>query len=163
MGLLHKSDSGGVALGLSTEQELVAALTRMQNALNAPGYCVEAMADLRSGVELIVGVQRDPRFGPVAMVGLGGVYTEVLADVTFALAPVDADTGRGLIENLRAAALLHGVRGRPPVDLEAAGAAIAAITATAAAHPEITELEINPLLVTPEGALGLDARIVLES
>jgi acyl-CoA synthetase (NDP forming) len=162
MGLLHKSDSGGVALGLATEDELIAAQTRMQNALNAPGYCVEAMADLRGGVELIVGVQRDPRFGPVAMVGLGGIYTEVLADVAFALAPVDADTGRKMIESLRAAALLRGVRGRPPVDVAAAGAAIAAITATAAAHPEIGELEVNPLLVTPNGALGLDARIVLE-
>jgi acyl-CoA synthetase (NDP forming) len=163
MGLLHKSDSGGVALGITTEQELVAALTRMQDALDPPGYCVEAMADLRNGVELIVGVQRDPRFGPVAMVGLGGIYTEVLADVAFALAPVDAETARGMLENLRAAALLRGVRGRPPADLQAAGAAIATITATAAAHPEITELEINPLLVTPDGAHGLDARIVLES
>jgi len=163
MGLLHKSDSGGVALGLASDEELTTALTRMQDALNPPGYCVEAMADLRNGVELIVGVQRDPRFGPVAMVGLGGIYTEVLADVAFALAPADADTGRGMLENLRAAALLRGVRGRPPVDLTAAGQAIAAITATAAAHPEITELEINPLLVTPDGALGLDARIVLES
>jgi acetate---CoA ligase (ADP-forming) len=163
MGLLHKSDSGGVALGLATEQELVAALTRMQDALDPPGYCVESMADLRNGIELIVGVQRDPRFGPVAMVGLGGIHTEVLADVAFALAPVDADTAHRLLEKLRAAALLRGVRGRPPVDLQAAGAAIAAITATAAAQPEITELEVNPLLVTPEGALGLDARIVLES
>ena len=163
MGLLHKSDSGGVALGLATDEEVTAALTRMQDALDPPGYCVESMADLRNGIELIVGVQRDPRFGPVAMVGLGGIYTEVLKDVAFALAPVDADTARGMLENLRAAALLHGVRGRPAVDLDAAGKAIAAITATAAAHPEITELEINPLLVTPEGALGLDARIVLES
>jgi acyl-CoA synthetase (NDP forming) len=162
MGLLHKSDSGGVALGLKNAEELTAALTRMQKALNPPGYCVEAMADLRDAVELIVGVQRDPRFGPVAMVGLGGIYTEVLADVTFALAPVDADTGRKLLENLKAAALLRGVRGRPAVDLAAAGTTIAAITATAVAHPEITELEINPLLVTPDGALGLDARIVLE-
>jgi acetate---CoA ligase (ADP-forming) len=163
MGLLHKSDSGGVALGLTTSDELTAALTRMHELLNPPGYCVEAMADLRSGIELIVGVQRDPRFGPVAMVGLGGIYTEVLADVAFALAPVDADIARRMLENLRGAALLRGVRGRPPVDLPAAGQAIAAITAIAAAHPEITELEINPLLVTPDRALGLDARIVLDS
>ena len=134
----------------------------MQDALTPPGYCVESMADLRNGIELIVGVQRDPRFGPVAMVGLGGIYTEVLKDVAFALAPVDTDTARGMLENLRAAALLRGVRGRPPVDLAAAAEAIAAITETATTHPEITELEINPLLVTPEGALGLDARIVLE-
>jgi succinyl-CoA synthetase beta subunit len=135
----------------------------MQEALSPPGFCVEAMADLHNGIELIVGVRSDPRFGPVAMVGLGGIYTEVLADVVFALAPVDATTARQMLENLRGAALLRGVRGRPPVNLGAAATAIAAITAAAAAHPEIAELEVNPLLVTPDGALGLDARIVLES
>ncbi|MGV9801549.1 acetate--CoA ligase family protein [Mycobacterium sp. NPDC003449] len=161
MGLLHKSDSGGVALGLADADDLAAALTRMADTLNPSGFCVEAMADTTDGVELIVGVQRDPRFGPVAMVGLGGVYTEVLADVAFALAPVDPATARGLLENLRAAALLRGVRGRPPVDLDSAAAAIAAISQVAVAHPEIAELEINPLLATPRGTLGLDARIVL--
>lgn len=92
MGLLHKSDSGGVALGLETAQQLTDAFTRMDGSLAAPAYCVESMADLSAGVELIVGVQTDPRFGPVAMVGLGGIFTEVLADVAFALAPVDAET-----------------------------------------------------------------------
>lgn len=161
MGLLHKSDSGGVALGLASEDHLVEALTRMQTTLHPPGYCVEAMADLSDGVELIVGVQIDPRFGPVAMVGLGGIYTEVLADVSFALAPVDPVTARGMLENLRAAALLHGVRGRPAVNLAAAATTIATITEIAVAHPEIAELEVNPLLVTPTHAFGLDARIVL--
>jgi acyl-CoA synthetase (NDP forming) len=135
----------------------------MDASLGASAYCVEAMADLSEGVELIVGVQTDPRFGPVAMVGLGGIFTEVLADVSFALAPVDAETARGLLDNLRASALLRGVRGRPPIDLDAAADAVAAITAVATAHPEIAELEINPLLVTPKQALGLDARIVLNS
>lgn len=161
MGLLHKSDSGGVALGLADEDQLRAAVLDMQERLQPPGFCVEAMADLRDGVELIVGVQSDPRFGPVAMVGLGGIFTEVLKDVAFALAPVDQATARDMLDGLRAAALLHGVRGRPPVDLDAAAAAIAAVTSVAAHHPEITELEVNPLLATPTGALGLDARIVL--
>ena len=157
MGLLHKSDSGGVALGLETAQQLTDAFTRMDDSLAAPAYCVEGMADLSEGVELIVGVQTDPRFGPVAMVGLGGIFTEVLADVAFALAPVDAETARGLLDNLRASALLRGVRGRPPINLDAAADAIAAVTAVATAHPEIAELEINPLFVTPKHALGLDA------
>lgn len=161
MGLLHKSDSGGVALGLTSEQHLVEALARMEAALHPPGYCVEAMADLSDGIELIVGVQTDPRFGPVAMVGLGGIYTEVLADVAFALAPVDPVTARSMLENLRAAALLHGVRGRPAVNLDEAATTIATITEIAVAHPEIAELEVNPLLATSTHALGLDARIVL--
>jgi acetate---CoA ligase (ADP-forming) len=160
LGLLHKSDSGGVALGLNSIEELSDAYRRMDERLSAPGYCVEAMADLSEAVELIVGVQTDPRFGPVAMVGLGGVFTEVLKDVAFALAPVDAATGRRMLDSLRAAALLRGVRGRPPVDLDAAAASIAAITRVAVTHPEISELEVNPLLATPDRAIGLDARIV---
>ncbi|MFE7119770.1 acetate--CoA ligase family protein [Streptomyces sp. NPDC057654] len=163
LGLLHKSDSGGVALGLRDEESVRAAHADMARRLDPPGFCVEAMADLGDGVELIVGVQRDPRFGPVAMVGLGGVATEVLRDVVFALAPVTPAHARAVLGELRAAALLRGVRGRPAVDLDALAAAVATVTEVAAAHPEITELEVNPLLATADGCLGLDARIVLEN
>ncbi|MEV0276798.1 acetate--CoA ligase family protein [Streptomyces sp. NPDC050610] len=163
LGLLHKSDSGGVALGLRDEESVRAAHADMARRLDPPGFCVEAMADLGGGVELIVGVRRDPRFGPVAMVGLGGVATEVLRDVVFALAPVAPAHARAILGELRAAALLHGVRGRPAVDLDALAAAVATVTEVAAAHPEIAELEVNPLLATADGCLGLDARIVLEN
>ena len=161
LGLPHKSDAGGVVLGLAGEAELRAAVADMHGRLGAPGYCVEAMAELSGGVELIVGVRTDPRFGPVAMVGLGGVFTEVLRDVAFALAPISPATAKRLLTGLRGAPLLHGVRGRPPVDLDAAAQAISTVTEVAATHPEIAELEINPLLATPAGALGLDARVVL--
>ncbi len=146
----------------ASNNQLRAAHADMQARLSPPGYCVEAMADLAGGVELIVGVQRDPRFGPVAMVGLGGVLTEVLRDVAFALAPVDAAAARRLLERLSARALLHGVRGRPPVDLDALAAAVARITTVAAAHPELASLEVNPILAGPDGALALDARAVLD-
>ncbi|MGW2017029.1 acetate--CoA ligase family protein [Streptomyces sp. NPDC001927] len=159
--LLHKSDAGGVALRLADRDALLAAYRRMHARLGAPSYSVEAMADLSDGVELIVGVQRDPRFGPVAMVGLGGVLTETLCDVAFALAPVAADFAEKLLRGLRTAPLLDGVRGRPAVDVTAAAAVVARITQAAAAHPEIAELEVNPLLVRPDGALALDARAVL--
>ncbi|AJF69011.1 acetate--CoA ligase family protein [Streptomyces vietnamensis] len=159
--VLHKSDAGGVALRLADRDALLAAYRRMHARLGAPSYSVEAMADLSDGVELIVGVQRDPRFGPVAMVGLGGVLTETLRDVAFALAPVAAGRAEKLLRGLRTAALLDGVRGRPAVDVTAAAAVIARITEAAAAHPEIAELEVNPLLVRPDGALALDARAVL--
>jgi len=159
--LLHKSDAGGVQVGIPDVEALVAAHASLHARLDAPSYSVEAMADLSDGIELIVGVKADPRFGPVAMVGLGGVYTEVLRDVQFALAPVPAGQAVDLLLSLRSAALLAGVRGRPAVDVEAAAEVIARITACAAAHPEIAEIEVNPLLVTPNGALALDARAVL--
>ncbi|WP_432187553.1 acetate--CoA ligase family protein [Streptomyces sp. Tue6028] len=159
--LLHKSDAGGVALGLADPGELLAAFREMHARLGASAYSVEAMADLTDGIELIVGVNRDPRFGPVAMVGLGGVLAEALHDVAFTLAPVSAGRALSLLRGLRTAALLDGVRGRPPVDVAAAAAAVEAITAFAAAHPEIAEIEVNPLLVSPHGALALDSRAVL--
>ncbi|MEV6105862.1 acetate--CoA ligase family protein [Streptomyces sp. NPDC051940] len=160
-GLLHKSDAGGVALGLRDGEALLAAYRSMHARLRAPAYSVEEMADLGEGVELIVGSRRDPRFGPVLMVGLGGVLTEVLGDVVFALAPVTVPQAHALLGRLRGAALLSGVRGRPAVDLDAAAEAVAAVGAFAAAHPEIAEAEVNPLLLTPGGALALDARVVL--
>ncbi|MFF8357665.1 acetate--CoA ligase family protein [Streptomyces chartreusis] len=159
--LLHKSDAGGVALGLAGPDELLAAFREMHARLGAPSYSVEAMADLTDGIELIVGVNRDPRFGPVAMVGLGGVLAEALHDIAFTLAPVPADRALHLLRGLRTAALLDGVRGRPAVDIEAAARAVETITAFAAAHPEIAEIEVNPLLVRPDGVLALDSRAVL--
>ncbi|MET9958499.1 acetate--CoA ligase family protein [Streptomyces sp. NPDC006326] len=158
--VLHKSDAGGVALRLADREALLAAYRDMHDRLGAPSYSVEAMADLSDGVELIVGVHRDPRFGPVAVVGLGGVLTETLRDVAFALAPVPARRAEALLRGLRSAALLDGVRGRPAVDVGAAAAVIERITTVAAAHPEIAEFEVNPLLVRPDGALALDARAV---
>ena len=160
VGLLHKSDEGGVRLGLADAEAVRSELADMHARLGASSYMIERMADLRDGVELIVGINRDPRFGPVLLVGLGGVLTEVLADTAMALAPVTAEQAAQLLDRLRGAPLLHGVRGRPAVNIEAAAAAIEALSALAAAHPEWAEFEVNPLVVTPGGAIALDARIV---
>ena len=161
LGVPHKSDAGGVALGLGTAAEVRAAHAAMDARLRAGGYCVERMVDARDAVELIAGVRRDPRFGPVAMVGLGGVFAELLRDVAFALAPVDPAEALAMLDRLAGAPLLYGARGRAPVDVGAAAAALAALTALAAAHPEIAELEVNPLLAGPAGCVALDARLVL--
>jgi acetate---CoA ligase (ADP-forming) len=160
MGLLHKSDAGGVVLGLQSADELLNAYDAMQAKLQPPAVTVEEMADTSSGVELIVGARRDLRFGAVIMVGLGGIFTEVLADVSTALAPVDHSTAVSLLTRLRGAALLRGVRGRPAVDVDAAADAVVTISRFAAGHPEIAELEVNPLLVTASEAIALDARII---
>jgi acyl-CoA synthetase (NDP forming) len=163
LGLDHKSDAGGVVLGLTGPAELAAAVADLQTRLAPRLMTVEQMAELSTGVELIAGARWDPRFGPVVLVGLGGVYTEVLRDITLALAPVDDEQARELLLGLRGAPMLLGARGRPPVDVDGAAAAIAALSRAAAAHPEVEEIEVNPLFVSPETAVGLDARLVLRA
>ncbi|MGH3093607.1 MAG: acetate--CoA ligase family protein, partial [Gaiellaceae bacterium] len=161
LGRLHKSEGGGVAVGLADPEALRDAFSRMATDLAPSAYSVEQAAPVVDGVELIVGARLDPRFGPIALAGVGGLYAELLADIRVALAPVSEAQARELLLSLRAAPLLTGARGRPSLDVDAAAHAAAALSRVAAERPEIAELEVNPLLVTPEGALGLDARVVL--
>jgi hypothetical protein len=156
---LHKSEGGGVVLGLDDEQSL----TRAFAELDAEDVSVEKMAPTEDGIELIVGAIRDPRFGAIVLVGLGGVYAEILDDVAVALAPIDEHAAERLVSSLRGAPLLESARGRPPLDVAAAAHAVAAVSRVAAACPAVAELEVNPLLVLPKGALGLDARVLLGS
>ena len=161
LGTLHKSDAGGVAVGLARRRaRCAAAAADMARRLAPPAFSVERMAPLADGVELLIGARRDARFGPIAVAGLGGLYTEVLADAAVALAPVDEDAAHALLLSLRGAPLLHR-RARAPAARPArrGRGALAALSRVAAAHPELAALEINPLLVLPEGALGLDARL----
>ncbi|MBT2508004.1 acetate--CoA ligase family protein [Streptomyces sp. ISL-98] len=161
MGLAHKTEVGDVALGIAEEGGLRAAFARMRSATGAARYVVEAMASPPYAVELIVGVRRDPAFGPVAVVGIGGVNAELLADTAVALAPLTPERARELLLSLRHAPLLTGWRGAPPVHLDAAAAALCAVARAGAEHPELSELEVNPLLVHPGGAIALDAHGVL--
>ncbi|RYB95005.1 CoA-binding protein [Nocardioides oleivorans] len=160
-GRLHKSEGGGVVLGLGSRAEVLEAYDDLVARLDPPAVSVEEMADLGEGVELIVGCVRDPRFGPVVMVGLGGIFAEVLGDTSCALAPVGVETARELLLSLRGAPLLLGTRGRAPVDLDALSDVVARLSVLAAAHLEIAELELNPVLAGPGGVLALDARVVL--
>ncbi len=160
LGRLHKSDAGGVVLGLRDAEELRRAVADLARRLSPPAFSVEAAEDTAAGFEILAGARRDPRFGPVVLVAAGGVHTEVLRDTAFALAPVDATEAERLLLSLASAPLLAGARGRAPLDVAAAGAAVAALSRFAAAHPEIAEVEVNPLLVRAAGAVGLDARIL---
>lgn len=161
MGLAHKTEAGGVALGLADEGAVRTAFGRMRAATGAQQYAVEAMVTPPYAHELIVGVRRDPAFGPVAMVGIGGLTAELLADTALALAPLTHARARALLLELRHAPLLTGWRGAPPVHLDTAAAALCAVSRAAAEHPELAELEVNPLLVHPGGAIALDAHAVL--
>ena len=155
LGFEHKSDAGGVALGLEDAASLEAAFEAMPA---SEDYVVERHLAAPGAVELIAGCHFDPRFGPVLLVGLGGIMAEVLHDTAVALAPAPADLVEELLLGLRGAALLTGARGRPPLAVRAAADTCAAISRVAAEHPELTDLEVNPLLVTASEAIGLDAR-----
>jgi len=160
LGLLHKSDAGGVVIGLADEGALFGAYARVERRLAPPTFSVEAMAPLSEGVELLIGARWDPRFGPVALAGAGGVYAEILRDTAVALAPIDEEQAESMLRSLRIAPLLLGARGRPPLALGAAARAMVALAHAAVIHPEFSEIEINPLLVTGTEAIALDARVV---
>jgi acyl-CoA synthetase (NDP forming) len=163
MGLAHKTEAGGVALGVAEETALRVAFARMEKATGAVSFTVEAMATPQHAHELIVGVRRDVSFGPVVMVGMGGVTAELVPDTVVAFAPLTTEHAGELLRELRHAALLGGWRGAPGIHTEAAAAAVCAVALAAAEHPELTELEVNPLLVHPGGAIALDAHGVLSA
>jgi acetyltransferase len=153
-GIAHKSDVGGVFLGVRDP----AGLDRALDALEAAGhhrFLVEAMAP--PGVDLLAGASRDPVFGPVVLLGLGGVVAEALADVAVALAPLSAAQAAGLADQLAGRALLDGFRGGPVADRAALGTVLARLGGLLAAHPDISEVEINPLRITADGLVALDA------
>ena len=166
--ILHKSDLGGIALNLATADELRIAMDAMgaQIAKAAPdakikGYLVQKMAP--KGLEVIVGMKRDPTFGPLMMFGLGGIYVELFRDVGFGVAPLSVDQVYEMIASTKAGQLLQGYRGGPKYDIDAVVQVIGRLSQLALDHPGISEVEINPLLVLPkgEGAIVLDARMIL--
>ena len=165
-GLAHKTEIGGVLLDLATVEAVrdgyEALLARAARSGARPdGILVAPM--IAGGVETILGVQRDPLFGPAVMFGLGGVFVEALDDVTFRLAPFGIDEARRMIREVKGFKVLQGARGRPPADLEALAEALARLSVLAAAGAErIESIDVNPFLVLPEGqgALALDALIV---
>ncbi len=166
--ILHKSDAGGIRVGVEGDAEVESAyhelITRV--AENRPdarleGVLIERMAP--KGQEVIVGMRRDENFGPVVMFGLGGIYVELFADVAFRVAPVGRAEGVEMIRETKAFKLLNGYRGSPPADLDAVVDCIQRLSQLALDHPEIAEIEINPLRVMPagQGALALDGRVIL--
>ena len=157
--VVHKSDAGAVRLDLRSAGEVTAAALEMAGRLPVEGFVVQPM--VRGEAEVIVGARRDPHFGPVVLAGLGGIAVEILKDVALAPAPVTPERARALLDALKAAPLLHGARGRPPLDVVAVVDAIVRVSWLAAdLGPRLVELEINPLIVCRAGggALAVDAR-----
>jgi acyl-CoA synthetase (NDP forming) len=154
----HKTEAGAVKLDLRDEAALRAACAAMTAAKS--GFLVQAM--VKGGVELVVGVKRDPQVGPVLLVGMGGVLVEIMRDTALALAPVGKAEARRMLESLKGYKLLRGYRGTPVADLDAVCDAITRISEFAADHANLVEeIDVNPLLARSDGAVALDALIVL--
>ena len=164
----HKTDVGGVAVGIRDTASLRTTWESMHQSLSAKapqariaGFEIES--EVEDGKEVLVGVQRDPHFGPIVVFGLGGIYVEVMRDVTFRLAPVRPLSALHMVQSVKAFPLLKGVRGEPPSDLEGLTEAIERVSQLAMEMPEVLELDINPLIVRPvrQGVVAVDARVVL--
>ena len=166
--ILHKSDAGGVRVGLNGAPELEEAVRAMmkrpaiENA-RLDGFLVEEMVP--SGVEMVIGGIRDPLFGPLVMVGLGGIFVEVMQDVAFRICPITRLDAGEMLDELKGAALLRGTRGRKPVSREAVLDVLLKVGGEGGLlmihGDEIAEADINPLIVSEHGAVAVDARFVL--
>ena len=164
--ILHKSDIGGIKVGIGDEDALVTAYEDV--IARARAYMSDALIwgvtlqqQVPAGREVIIGMNRDPQFGPLLMFGLGGIYVEVLKDVTFRLGPVTAEEARRMLTEIRGFGLLRGVRGQRPADLESIIDVITRVSALVTDFAEITELDINPLIVHDkgDGSIAADIRI----
>jgi len=167
--IIHKSDAGGVKVGLKNDNEIKAAFKEIMN--NAKSYKSDARIKgilvqemITSAKEIILGAKHDPLFGPLVMVGLGGIYVEVLKDVVFRLAPIDEQEAGKMIESIKAIKLLKGIRGEAPSDLAAVADSLQRLSQLITDFPEIEEFDINPLLVLErgKGVRVVDVRIGLK-
>jgi acetyltransferase len=164
----HKSDIGGVRVGVPVGEvadafeDLVARAYSYQPDARVLGVQVQELIDTDAGVETIVGATRDPTFGPVVLFGLGGIFVETLEDVAVRLAPVAGSEARAMTREIETAPLLQGARGREPVDTDAVVETIQRLSRLVTDYPGILELDVNPLVATPDGATAVDLRLTVE-
>ena len=143
--ILHKTEHGGVKLNLTSDASLRQAYKNM----NAETYMVQKMA--QSGFELIIGAKWDPTFGQVLIFGMGGIYTELFKDISVRMAPVNEKSALKMINEIQGSAILKGYRGKPPYELQAVARCIAQVSKLLSDHPEIVNIDINPLIVYEKG------------
>ncbi|MEH6811950.1 MAG: acetate--CoA ligase family protein [Motiliproteus sp.] len=166
--IIHKSDAGGVKLNLRGQQALAAGYERIlencqryQADADIEGVLLTPMA--KPGVEVIIGVNRDPIFGLVLMFGLGGIFVEILKDVTFRSIPLSRLDARAMINQIKANKILDGARGQQPVDKEALVDLLLKVSQIVETHPEISEMDLNPVIAYPDGYSIVDARIITDT
>ena len=165
--VIHKSDSGGVKLGLANAtqvgkaySEIISSVKQAYPKAQIQGVSVQPMAP--PGVEVIVGMSKDSQFGPVLMFGLGGILVEVLKDVSFRIVPVTERDAREMIREIKGYPILEGYRGQKPASIPALEKLIVKVSQFVEKNPQIKELDLNPIFAYPDKAVAVDARIILE-
>jgi acyl-CoA synthetase (NDP forming) len=165
--VVHKSDSGGVRLGLANAvqvgkaySEIISAIKKHNPKAKIEGISVQKMA--HPGVEVIIGMTKDEQFGPVLMFGLGGILVEVLKDVSFRIIPLTKRDASQMIKEIKGYPLLEGYRGQEPADIPFLEALIIKVSDFIDKNPEIKELDLNPVFAYKDGAVAVDARVILE-
>jgi len=166
--VIHKSDAEGVLLGLgdgaSVREGFETLVKRVSSSV--PGACIEGALVCQEapvGLEVIVGALEDETFGPTVMVGMGGIFTEVLRDVSFRVAPLEMRDAEEMIREIRGYPLLTGARGRAPLDVESLAELLLSVSRLVTEHREIKELDLNPVRLYEDGLLALDARMVVKT
>jgi acyl-CoA synthetase (NDP forming) len=165
--VVHKSDSGGVRLGLANASQVSKAYSEILSAIrkNYPkakieGISVQKMA--HPGIEVIIGMTKDEQFGPVLMFGLGGILVEVLKDVSFRIVPLTKRDANQMIKEIKGYPLLEGYRGQEPADIPFLEALMLKVSDFIDKNPEVKELDLNPVFAYKDGAVAVDARVILE-
>ena len=165
--IIHKFDVGGVVLNLKAPSEIREAYKKILNNVKKhkpkakiKGIIVQEMAP--KSTEIIIGATKDPQFGPALMFGLGGIFVEVLKDVTFRIAPINEQEAREMITEVKAYPILKGYRNQPPADIDTIIQILVNTSRLVMDHQEIKELDLNPIMVYEKGAKTVDARIILE-
>jgi acyl-CoA synthetase (NDP forming) len=165
--VLHKSDAGGVKVGIKTASQVKKAYADIIVNVSGKfpgakilGIAVQHMAP--NGTEVIIGMTRDPQFGPTLMFGMGGILVELLKDVSFRVIPINRTNAKDMIQEIKSYKLLTGFRGQPPVDIEALEEMLIKVSHFIEDNPQIKELDLNPVFVYTEGAIAVDARINID-
>ena len=164
--VVHKSDAGGVKLNLEDEEKVGNAYDDIMQAIRQQypdaaiqGVSVQPMA--RPGVEVIIGMSKDAQFGPVIMFGLGGILVEILKDVSFRIVPLEKRDAREMVQEIKGYPVLEGYRGQEAVDIENLENMILKVSSFIESNPQINELDLNPVFAYSDGAVAVDARVIL--
>ena len=164
--IIHKTDAGGVKIGVNTEnearlayQEIISNAKKYNKNAKISGVIVYSMVP--QGTEIIIGMMKDPHFGPVIMFGLGGIFVEVLKDISFRILPIEERDAEGMITEIKGYEILKGIRGEPLRDIRAIEEVLMKVSKLTMENPEIKEIDLNPIFVFEKGLQVVDARMIL--